>query len=328
MTEWSDRWGFQSKAPATDTLTHGLRVMPVQEALTHTFIATNNISMTNMLVLDVDDSDSERAIKSLVYDDETLPEPNWLTINEATGHGHVGYWLAEPVTTTALGRVKPMLFAAAVHEGLRQVVPGDPGYTNRITRSPYSHPTLHMREEPYELREIASKISIPRRLPSKATTHGLGRNCTLFNDLRTWAYSAWRNFTLYEEFEFATHAMCHTLGLQFADDPLTTSETNAIARSVARWVWKNFSHEQFSKIQSQRAHKRWENRKDDMKRTEYEEKAAQSRKNVIALYDKKMSYKQIAQTLGLTYNQVRAQIQYARKLGEQDLGKPTVRPRT
>lgn len=309
--QWTERYAYSVRGWGTEDLTKGLRSYPLTEALEMTFIATNTKRFTNMLVLDVDDADAESLIKSLAWDEEVLPEPNWMTVNPASGHAHIGYWLTDPVRTDDLGRLKPMQYAAAVHEGLRQVVPGDPGYTGRITRSPFAHPTVFMRDEQYELKELASKITVPSRLPKKARQQGLGRNCTLFDDLRTWAYGAWRNFDVYEQFRTAVSMMAETLAIQFMGDPLPPSEVRAIARSVASWVWRNFDSQTFSKIQTARITKRWEQ---DMHSIDIRKKAAERRQAVLTLQDEGLTYNEIAERLGMTFNQVRSQIQYARRL--------------
>lgn len=257
--QWVDHWLFTDHALATDDLTHGLRRLPLDEALTKTYLRTNIASLTNMLVVDVDDPDADRLVKTLSWDDQTLPEPNWMTVNPSTGHAHVGYWLTEPVTTTEVARMAPLRFCSLVHEGLRATVPGDPAYTNRITRNPLhpGHQTTYMATEPYLLADLAARITdMPRRLPKKARRVGLGRNCTLFDDVRTWAYSQFKNFTRFDQFHKAVQMYAETVAIQFVTDPLPASEVRAIARSVAKWTWSTFDTAEFSRRQAARAAKR------------------------------------------------------------------------
>ena len=259
-TLWIERWGFNKRAYATDVLERPLQLLPIDEALAHKYVKTNNSSLTNMLVVDVDLDDASSVVKTLTYDDEILPEPNWVTTNPWTGHAHVGYWLGSPVATTELAHLKPLKYMANIHEGIRRTIPGDLGYNNRITRNPLhqEHTTEFLRDEAYELRELAGMLrDVPRSIPESRRSVGLGRNCTLFDDVRAWAYHQHRGFTLYEPFEQAVMMHAEVMGLQFADDPLPSAELRGIARSVAKWTWSHMhtaeGRRKFSETQSHRA---------------------------------------------------------------------------
>ncbi|WP_223918484.1 LuxR C-terminal-related transcriptional regulator, partial [Aeromonas caviae] len=89
---------------------------------------------------------------------------------------------------------------------------------------------------------------------------GLGRNVTLFDNVREWAYSAvrahWRP-NGYDAWAEAVHAACdsaNAFGLE-QGGPLPVSETKATAKSIARWVWRHFSPAEFRAIQAARGAK-------------------------------------------------------------------------
>ena len=127
------------------------------------------------------------------------PPPTLAMENPVNGHAHLVYALEAPVPTTDASRRKPLLYLAAVNEGLRRTVKGDMGYTGRLMKTP-GHPAWRTTSYAgtYSLADLADYVELPspRELLKKARNPdyaGLGRNCTLFERLRTYSYSAARN---------------------------------------------------------------------------------------------------------------------------------------
>ncbi|WP_270809411.1 LuxR C-terminal-related transcriptional regulator [Aeromonas sp. QDB58] len=95
---------------------------------------------------------------------------------------------------------------------------------------------------------------------SRNEASGLGRNVTLFDEVREWAYSAVRAYWRpngYEAWADAVRAACesaNTFGLE-QGGPLPVSEIKATAKSVARWVWNRFTPAGFSQVQAHRGAK-------------------------------------------------------------------------
>ncbi|HHJ4328359.1 TPA: primase C-terminal domain-containing protein, partial [Klebsiella pneumoniae] len=95
---------------------------------------------------------------------------------------------------------------------------------------------------------------------SRKEASGLGRNVTLFDNVREWAYSAVREFWRpngYEAWADAVRAACesaNTFGRE-QGGPLPVSEIKATAKSVARWVWQRFTPAGFSQVQGYRGAK-------------------------------------------------------------------------
>ncbi|MDV7393619.1 primase C-terminal domain-containing protein, partial [Arthrospira platensis SPKY1] len=79
--------------------------------------------------------------------------------------------------------------------------------------------------------------------------YGLGRNCTLFDRLRHWAYKAIRQgWPSYERWLMAVEQRAHAYN-DFST-PLSSNEVDHIAKSVAKFTHKNFSPSLFSAWQS------------------------------------------------------------------------------
>ena len=111
----------------------------------------------------------------------------------------------------------------------------------------------------YELGDLASWLDLSafndrrKRLPD----YGLGRNCTLFEKLRTWAYRAIRQgWPEYERWHEAV--LTRAQAYNDFEAPLPDSEVRATAKSVARYTHRNFSPANFSAVQAQRGGKKGE----------------------------------------------------------------------
>jgi hypothetical protein len=102
----------------------------------------------------------------------------------------------------------------------------------------------------YDLGVLAEAITIEKRPKKREQQAGQGRNVTLFDDLRRWAYKARRNYDDYGEWLAACMAM--SAQMNAFNHPLPYSEVRSVAKSVARWTWQNITPHDFSQIQRER----------------------------------------------------------------------------
>jgi hypothetical protein len=243
---WDAAW--LPRAPyATDDLQQGLRRERRPKARTRRFVEASPRALLSMLVVDVDHED---ALMKAFWKPSTHPEPSWVSINPANGHGHVGWVLETPVVRTDSARLAPMRFAARVESGLTHALDGDASYAGLITKNPlHEHwETFWGPEAPYTLGGLAEGLGnlFPKALPRKtADNSGLGRNVALFNRVRLWSYPAVSRYwgdpaELWEE---TTLAYALNVNAEFSV-PLDRSEVVHLARSVARWTRRNITPEQ------------------------------------------------------------------------------------
>lgn len=241
----------------TDELSAGCWREPRAKAVTRRYVQLNSARLVWCIVLDVDHDE----IDGLAAD-EGLPEPSWTAVNPWNGHAHVAYVLEVPVARSDAARTRPLRYLARIEAGLCDVLRADRSYAGLLSKNPLSSAwhTFWCPDEDggvYTLGELASALGdrLPRQLPRRpATSHGLGRNCTLFNELRTWAYTAVRRHREdgRDAWEAMTLAWAQGINLRFPE-PLPEREVRDTAHSVAKWVWANFSEEQFRAIQTARA---------------------------------------------------------------------------
>lgn len=247
---------FRTRVPlhsfATDDITHGLHLYAAADALRKAMLQFNARHSIGWLAYDVD-----RTTAAYDYDDLHAPTPNLCIVNPDNGHGHLLYGLEAPVHNYLEAKPAPQRFLAAVDVALCEKLQADPGYSRLLCKNP-THPrwiVLTPRLNLYDLDELSEYVDLTkyrdrrRRLP----TTGLGRNCTLFEVLRLWAYRERRQPWLSESmFKNSVLARAHELNAGFTP-PLPHSEVRATAKSVARWTWRRMSSEGFRKVQADRS---------------------------------------------------------------------------
>ncbi len=134
------------------------------------------------------------------WQDAGLPAPHWVCVNLRNGHAHLGYQLATPVARTSAARQKTLRYLAAIEHVLARRLGADMAYAGLITKNPIHHDwwTIWHSAEPYSLDYLAEfcpdkdLAAYSRR--SRKEASGFGRNVTLFDNVREWAYSAVREY--------------------------------------------------------------------------------------------------------------------------------------
>lgn len=244
-----------SKPYCTDSFDFGLLIRSKNIAVKHRHIQHNKHTSVAYIVLDIDHPFSLQMLE-----EQLLPTPNFLVINPENYHAHVFYELSTPVYTTNFAREKPLRYLASIEYALRDAWNADRGYSSLISKNPFhkSWKLVQLRQEAWELGELADWLTLPSKLPRKAQSVGLGRNCTLFDMLRFWAYDNVINFRItgggYNQWFKAVLSAAN--GFNTFPDPLGINEVTNTAKSVSKWVWTNYtkrlSDEEFSARQAER----------------------------------------------------------------------------
>jgi hypothetical protein len=238
-----ERW--PRRPYCTDDLEAGLRIRSLKQALTKRYIQANPPHLRVWSLYDID-----RPGGGLAWEDANLPPPSWATVNKANGHAHLAYGLRVPVLTASMeARQAPLRYLNAVEAAFRAALGGDDGFSGLITKNP-AHPlwwTLKGPELAYELGDLAEWVDLDRfkaRQGIKVTEVGLGRNVTVFDFVRLWAYkkvSEYKNlkggFVLWQA---AVYDRCLDRNADFAI-PMDHREAYHISKSVAKWTWTKFS---------------------------------------------------------------------------------------
>ena len=240
----------------SDDLADGLRIRPLQTAKNRRYLQINPPTQQHYLVFDVD-----RQGAAFAWEDCNVAPPNYAAINPENGHAHLVYKLAEPVATSEHGRLAPLRYLAAIERGYRIELGADAGYSGLITRNPYKSRTLCIHKHEYDLFELSDwlKRDLGEYAEKETAVAGLGRNVTLFDTTRVWAYKAIRFYRVSERSRlfgvWRSEVEDYALGVnaQFMS-PLPYSEVKATAKSIAKYCWKHDAEAEsrFSKKQAER----------------------------------------------------------------------------
>lgn len=216
----------------------GVKLRRMQWAWKKKRIQINPLNQVNFLVFDCDHSDVDRWQKA------KLPPPTWIAMSPDTRRHHVVYALRAGVCKSFKGRPGPLRYLAAIEEAYRYALGGDRGYRNNLTKNPLHSAWKTLYGDPcsgmalYELKELASCVRLPKqpkpRPPEEAS--GVGRNCTLFEELRQLAYTKVSAFECDWAFKEAVRDWANQLNIFEA--PLSSNEVKSIATSVSRWIWQ------------------------------------------------------------------------------------------
>lgn len=238
--DWEQLW-LPRRPLASDDLQAGIYRESRPKALTRRYIEANPRAMSNLLVVDIDHDDAR--LRAIWDRHDWLP--NAVVENPENGHAHAVWALAEAVTRTEYAHRKPLAYASAVTEGLRRSVDGDQAYSGLITKNP-THEGWNASwytDKLYSLRELDERLSTYGFMPPPGWARtrrknpvGLGRNCSIFETARTWAYREVRpHFGNSSGLWQAISAHVHHLNAEFSD-PLPRSEAHHIAVSIHRWI--------------------------------------------------------------------------------------------
>lgn len=174
-----------------------------------------------------------------------LPAPNIIATNPANGNSHLFYLLADPVCTSDNARPKPLHLLSKIDFVMSEKLNADPGYQGFISKNVLSE-AWHVQEvnkTAWNLADFLDWIDIPERLPKRAEVQGLGRNCTMFEKCRHWAYRQVLNYRLIGDrkgFADAVLKHCEAINNGFPA-PLNFSEVKSTAKSISTWTWKHYT---------------------------------------------------------------------------------------
>jgi len=241
----------------SDNVKRGLIIRPPEQALERSYLQLNPPILWHWFVFDIDEP-----MAALAWEKANLAPPNWIAVNPANTHAHLGYLLEVPVITAPEARDKPLRYAAAIEAAFRLALGADPRYTGFIAKNPLSlaWKTWFLHAEPYTLDYLAEWVTLSRTPSPSVVPSGLWRNVQLFDSIRQWAYSLVRVYqdtgAAMELWFRAVQREAEMVNQRF-ETPLMLPEVRATAKSVAKWTWQRFSAEGFSRIQQARARRRW-----------------------------------------------------------------------
>ena len=158
-----------------------------------------------------------------------------------------------------------MRYLCAIESLMTSKLEADVGYAGLITKNP-AHPLWETLRGPrlgYDMAELGEYLpGLEKHTPKgrKVEEVGLGRNVTLFDKLRKWAYPQVRRYkggglAGWNEWISIVNTRALVLNADFIN-PLDGREVWHIAKSVGKWTYRSFNVEasdaRFSAIQGHR----------------------------------------------------------------------------
>lgn len=230
------------KVRCTDSFENGTKHRKKDKALSFPYIEHNQL-YKKYIAIDVDKPES-----AFLWEKHGLPPPTFIVVNPKNSHCHYLWQLRTPVIYTEGGRRKPQQFYENVDCSLTRSLPGaDPAYVGKFIKNPLSSfwKTIRHNVE-YDLEDFKDYHidTTPIRKRQNLVWDALGRNNTLFNNLRFWAYAKVK-FYLNNRVGFVTavEAEAFEINSQFISQcdkgSLLYKEVLSTATSVSNYTWRN-----------------------------------------------------------------------------------------
>lgn len=223
--------------------TKRMRVRPRDKALRYPYLQLNSPDIVRVVSIDVDHASGPYG-----WRDVLAPPPNFTVHALETDRVHCSYVLAVPVSTRAdRGQLRrPARWLAGIERALVRRLDAD-RVVPVITRNPFAPGpdaglTIH-RTEPYELDELDSWVgTLPPEFRPVLEHSGVGRNVSLFDGLRIWAYRQVGRCRAFGEDRWhrLVRGQAEALNSEFRV-PLPPREVRGLAKSVASWTWERYA---------------------------------------------------------------------------------------
>jgi hypothetical protein len=244
---------FRERLPrypyATDDPRQGMRPRKKERALEHVYIQVGRYPHAIFrIVLDLDEPTWWDAMDR-IPPTLTIPNPR------APWKAHIVYeldppiWLASPKAHEGQGN--PFALVREVDALLRAYFGADPAYNGLLGRNPVAHPYLigggKLWDLPSLLEELR-ELTPRRRALAYLDTATYGRNCTLFDHVRAFAYGVVAMYrgkpNGFELFRQAVAYEAHRLNRELFRDhpqgPLPPNEVGWVVKSVAKWTFYHY----------------------------------------------------------------------------------------
>lgn len=234
-----------AKPRCTNDVQFGTRVMPFAIAQGFKNIQPNRPNSVQYLVFDID-----RAGGADAWIGANLPAPN---VTMTTPHGkragraHIVYVLKDPIYNGSEEHQRPSNYVEAICRAFTMKLSADPDYNGGLMKNPL-HPywiTEVLHGKTYSLAELHEYVELKGIQRGHTLVTGLGRNRTLFDHLRTWAYRQKLDFQLigagYDMFAQAVEAEAHARNRFLDADQLPWKEVHNTSKSISKWTWKKYT---------------------------------------------------------------------------------------
>ena len=231
-----------------------------KQALSYAYVQMNPKAYYSFLVLDID-----RGISGAdFWQGLGLAAPYFVVFNRSNNRGHVIYVLRSPVCKTKMGHYSALKYLRSIESAYTEIAGADKSYAGHMAKNPWSEEwrVIQVSGNVYDLsglvtESVREQMQKPRT-KARENVAGLGRNCFIFEHVRTWAYKAVREYWggNFVDWYKAVKGECEKLNAKF-NPCLSACELDCLAKSISLWVWKHITPAGFSIIQRGKINCRW-----------------------------------------------------------------------
>lgn len=226
------------KVRSTDDFEDGTRFRKKQNALKFRYVEANQFYKKH-IILDIDQPGS-----AYWWEEKNLPPPSIVVINPENAHCHYLYELRVPVYYTENAKRAPQKFYENTDIALTNVLGADLAYVGKFVKNPLHPSWLVIKHNvTYDLEDFGEYIDLQVFKQRQKIESSLGgRNTTLFDNLRVWAYQEVKQHTFYVSFQELVDRKAQSINMLFVDGSngvLPAKEVLSTSKSVGKWTWKH-----------------------------------------------------------------------------------------
>lgn len=228
---------------------YGTRFRKKKNALQYRYVELNQL-YRKYIVLDLDEPKNDNLKKNnlgaaFLWEEKRLPPPTYIIINPENAHCHYLYELRVPVYYTEHAHRAPQKFYENTDLALTNALDADLAYVGKFTKNPLhtSWRTICHRVI-YDLEDFAEYyLDLRSHKQKQKLAESLGgRNTTLFETLRLWAYQEVKQHSSYISFQQVIDNKALSINRLFLDNLngiLPAKEVLSTSTSVGKWTWKH-----------------------------------------------------------------------------------------
>lgn len=228
-----------NKVRSSNDLEYGCKFRKKEKALQHLYVELPQL-YKKFIALDIDIPGSFDLWYHL-----GLPPPTYVMVNPENAKCHYLYELKTPVYYTEASRRAPQKYFEATDNALTCMLGADLGFVGHFIKNPL-HPYWRVicHHATYDLEDFKEwGLDLVGHKKKRKLLDSLeGRNTTLFDTLRHWAYIEVRKCGSYADFQQSVDTEALSINQTFLEclnGVLPAKEVLSTARSVGTWTWRH-----------------------------------------------------------------------------------------
>lgn len=228
-----------TKVRSTNWFEEGTKFRKRENALSHRYVELNQL-YKKFIALDID-----KPKAAFLWEESGLPPPTHVIVNPDNAHAHYLYELKTPIYYTEQAHRAPQKYYEATDIALTSLLDADTAFVGHLVKNPL-HPSWRTisHKVSYDLEDFKEwGVDLKGHKKKQVLRQSLeGRNTTLFDTLRHWAYAEVKKQCSYADFQQIVDNKALSINGMFLDCAngiLPVKEVLSTAKSVGTWTWRH-----------------------------------------------------------------------------------------